>query len=96
MKVNFYDEIRQMITKEFGIGTNKIKEIVTQEINQVVKSMVQRAVDQMTKGQDLEKVVEQAVKKEFSVNNWGISDTVKTAIRNVINNQLKLTIKENE
>lgn len=92
MKLNFYDEIRQIITEELDIGSEEIKKIIIQEINQVVNSMVKRTVEQMTKGQDLETVVREAVKKELNNNTWGVSQVVRDAIRDVLSRQLKLTI----
>lgn len=94
MKINFYDEIRQMITEEFNLSTSDIQEMIRKEINQVVKSMVNRAIQQMQEGKDLTLICEEAVKKEFRNNCFGVSLVVKEAIREVLFKQLKLVIKD--
>lgn len=94
MKVNFYDEIRQMITQEFGLNTVEIQKIIREEIHSVVKSMVARAIQQMQEGKSLEIVCAEAVRKEFNSNSWGVSEVVRKAIQEILFQRLKVTVKE--
>lgn len=94
MKVNFYNEIRQMLIQEFGLNTEDIKKLVLEEVNNVVKSMVARAVQQLADGKSIEIVCQEAVKKEFNSNTWGVSSAVKTILRDFVADKVTIVVKE--
>ncbi len=94
MKVNFYNEIRQMLIQEFGLNTDDIKKLVLEEVNNVVKSIVARAVQQLSDGKSLEIICREAVKREFYSNAWGISSAVKEIIRDFVATQVRIVLKE--
>lgn len=94
MKVNFYNEIRQMLIQEFGLNTDDIKKLVLEEVNNVVKSMVARAVQQLSDGKSLEIVCQEAVKKEFNSNTWGVSSAVREILRDFVNMRVRIVIEE--
>lgn len=91
--MNFYDEIRQIITNEFNIKDSDLRTMIEEEIKQVVKSQVQRVIDAWCKDEDLEDFIKNQIKKELK-NYWGgLSDTVKDTLQKVIEQKMEIRIR---
>ena len=87
MKINFYDEIRQMIKQELGLGTEDIKKLVADEIKQVVRSMVDNAVLQIGKGAyDIDKLVKDEIR--FRLQDWNTRDYIRQCIKDNVSEML--------
>lgn len=99
MRVNFYDEIRAIIKEELDMSDEKLQEMIRAEIHQVVKSIVNRAVQKVTADEkrfDLESLVAQQVKRELSsyTGRDAIESAVKKVIPQIVSVQISLQSKD--
>ncbi len=95
MRLDFYDEIRAIIKEELDTTDEKLQEMIRAEIHQVVKSIVNRAVQKVTADEkqfDFESLVAQQVKRELSsyIGRDAIESAVKKVIPQIVSIQVSL------
>lgn len=96
--VNFYKEIRAFISNDLQLTDTAIENMVKEQIEQTVNSIVQRAIAKITKSdpEDLiTGIVDRIIKKTFDPFNYKTEEMFKRVIHDAITKYIFLNFNIN-